>query len=518
VRRIFILLTLAAGPVCWDSQALADEASGTRLAGLERGPYGAGFEVRSGTDRTRRINTRDAGARIGVAIWYPARQAESGGPAMTALDYRLLDLGRDPSDAERKRRAEDEASALVGWRHIGVVELTKEQALASLATHGIGRRGAPAAGGRFPVVLLLGGPFYLSTTAELLASHGFLVAAPFRFSDQSSEVDASRFSWYLDNSVRDAEWALDSLSEYPAADTRFVAALGHGGGGMQALVLAMGNRAIKALANVDAANFSSRSAPNEIPSYSPRLVRVPYLFIATEETRKGLDRFEDFREMRFCDSFEVVLSNPDLRHHDLSDIGRAVSAPMALRGAAQQGVERDYSMTQQMLVRFFQVESASDPAGDRVAAFSAWLDKRQGESYRVTVRRGVEPAPTVAAALEDLGAGTLPRLRQAQQRDPQAAVFEPDSLARILGKALANRDFESAAGLAQFALELHPASLVLQASRSEALEGRGDIESAIGVAKACAATDPVSDWRATVAINACKERAERLAARGPESR
>jgi hypothetical protein len=499
-------------------EALALDAPRTRLDGLEPGPYGVGFEVRDGTDRTRRINARDAGTRIGVAIWYPARQADSGSASMTALDYRRLDFGRELSVAEQKRHADDEASALVGWRHLGIVELTQQQALDSLGTRGIAVRGAPAAPGRFPVIMLLGGPAYLSTTAELLASNGFLVAASFRFRDQSSEVETPHFAWYFENSVRDAEWALDGLREHPAADLGFVGALGHGGGGLQALLLAMRNRAIKALANVDAANFSTRSSPSQIPSYSPRLQRAPYLFIATAETRKSLDLFDDFLQMRFCDRIEVVLSDPELRHHDLSDIGRAVTAPMALRGAAQAAVQQDYSTTQQMLVRFFKAESTSDPAHVAAAAFSTWLEKGQGERYSVTLRQGVEPAPTPAAALADLGSDTVPALRQAQRRDPEAAVFGLDGFANLLRGALGKRDFQNADALAQFGLELHPNAPVLQAYRSEALEGRGEIASATQVAKACAAIDPASDWRATVAVNACKERAERLAERGSESR
>jgi len=513
VTRATLLLTVVAGVAGAGHASTAPviDTTGTRLDGVETGSHAVGFEVRSDTDRTRRINPRDEGTRIGLAIWYPARPADSGGATVTALDYRLLDLGPDPTPAETSRFAEDEASALVGWRHIGVVELTKEQALGSLATRGIARRGAPPAAGRFPVVMLLGGPFYLSTTAEALASHGFLVAAPFRFKDQSNEVQARHFAWYFENSVRDAEWALDRLREHAAADLGFVGALGHGGGGMQALLLAMRDRAVSAVANVDAANFSSRSTSNEMPSYDPRLLRVPYLFIATEETRKSLDRFDDFLQMRFSDRYEVALRNPDLRHHDLSDIGRAVTAPMALRGAAQQSVQRDYATTQRMLVRFFR-DLSTGGSGSQ-ADFSRWLQAGRGEEYSITFRKGLEPAPTLEATLDRLGASTLPTLRQALGRDPEAAIFEPESLSRLLVGALVRRDFETADGLARFALELHPGSAVLAEHRSEALEGRGEVASALAVAKACAAADPGSDWRSAVAIDACKERVERLQGR-----
>ena len=70
--------------------------------------------------------------------------------------------------------------------------MTDAQARASLHTGGIAVRAAPARPGRYPVVVVLGGPYYLGTTAEFLASHGFLVVAPVRFSDRANEVGTAR--------------------------------------------------------------------------------------------------------------------------------------------------------------------------------------------------------------------------------------------------------------------------------------------------------------------------------------
>ena len=95
--------------------------TGTRLAGIELGPYGVGFEVRTMRDPTRRINATDAGTDVALAMWYPAAKDERGGDAMTALDYRLLELGSEVTPADRRRYAEDEAALAVAVRHIGIV-------------------------------------------------------------------------------------------------------------------------------------------------------------------------------------------------------------------------------------------------------------------------------------------------------------------------------------------------------------------------------------------------------------
>lgn len=80
-----------------------------------------------------------------------------------------------------------------------------------LSTGGIATRGAAPAAGMFPVVMVLGGQYYLSTTAEFLASHGFVVAAPFRFSDQLNEIAGGGFNWmtYVEERVRDARQRAD---------------------------------------------------------------------------------------------------------------------------------------------------------------------------------------------------------------------------------------------------------------------------------------------------------------------
>ena len=486
------------------------ETAGTRLAGLTLGPYAVGFEARRGIDPTRRINPSDVGTRVGIAIWYPADSSAGTGTAMSSLDYRLLEFLTPPTADERQMYEDGEAAALLAWRHIGIVDLTKAQATASLHARGIAVRGAPALPGRRPMVMVLGGRYYLSSTAEVLASHGFVVVAPYRFVDQSNEIGTQAFSWYLENSVRDAEWALQEMRGDSRADAGLVSAIGHGGGGLQAMLFAMRNREVAAVVNVDAGNFSSRSRARDLAFYSPRLMRAPFLYMATRATKDGQDQFEDFSAMTFADRYEVILEHADIRHHDLSDLGRAVTAPLGLRGAAQPAVQRSYTDLHDMAVRFLKEHVT---AGADRQRFGDWLASRQAAgAYSVAVHRGVEPAPTVVRVLETLDGRTAGILRAARQRDPGAPVFQPDSLLRVTSKALAGRHFETAVAVADLAIELHPASPIFREQKSRALEGAGSTNAALAEASACAAMSAGNDWRASVALNACRERVARLKA------
>jgi hypothetical protein len=457
--------------------------------GLTPGRFGVGFRVQRTVDPTRNTNPAIRGTPLGMAIWYPAEASAAPPPAITQLDYRLLAFSEAPTDAVRRAFRDAEAGMMVAWRRVGIVPLTLDQARAALDAVGRAVRDAAPARGKFPVVVVLGGPFYLSTTAEFLASHGYLVMAPFRFRDEANEIPSLGFTWYLENSVRDAEWALAELSRDAAADTTQVAALGHGGGGLQALLLAMRSRAIGLLANIDAGNFSARSNPRQIAFYHPRLLRAPYLFIATADTRKGLDQFADFENMRFSRRYEVILPDPALRHHDLSDIGRGVTAALALRGDAQSAVLKQYADVQQMLLRFLNSRGGSPCSYPE---------------YTMSSRDAVEPAPTPVEVLRNLDAFPVERLTAIHRVDSDAPLFSEDEMQNLVAVA-------RTAQLARFALQLHPGSLPVQELASAVLESAGD-PAAREIAQRCAAAPPpANDWRSTAAQAACRERVQRLA-------
>jgi hypothetical protein len=486
--------------------APSPSVSGTRLAGVRLGPHAVGFAVRSTVDPTRHVNAVDAGVRITLATWYPATRYASMAPAMTALAYHLLPLGT-ADDADRRRYEEDEITALCSWRHVGIVELTREQASQSLHTAGIARRDAPAHEGTWPVVLLMGGPFYLASTAEMLASHGFVVIAPFRTDDQQNDVNAQAFPWYLENAVRDAEWAVHVvLSSRRIAPPRLFA-MGHGGGGMQALLFTMRNRNVSALVDIDAANFSSRSRARDLAFYSPRLLRVPYLHILREETRRDQDQYDDFTAMAFGRRVEVVLQDEAVRHHDLSDIGRAVAQPMRIRGDAQSSVEREYADVQDTIVRFLQ--APADAAGQTAA--ETWLTSHDGASrHAVKVYAAIEPAPVVQQVIATLDASTPALLRAAHDRDPNAAVFDATNLARIIERAMVGPGPRTAIAIADVSREIHPDDPVFLALKSEASQAAGDPAAALSAARACAATPAGDDWHVKATVTRCQDEVKRL--------
>ena len=145
---------------------------------------------------------------------------------------------------------------------------------------------------------------------------------------------------------------------------------------------------------------------------------------------------------------------------------------MAIRGTAQADVQRRYVEVHDMAVRFLLERSDRVPAGS--IRFAEWLSAQRGPRTSVTVRTGTEPAPTVVRVLETVDAQTLTTLRDARHRDPAAPLFEAQNLSRVVSKAIAG-DLESALGLVDFALAVHPSAPILHALKSQILEARGDL-------------------------------------------
>src|SRR5918995_485091 len=78
-------LLLVSGPSAFSQSPLAVDLQSSRLTGVQIGPHRVGFETRTATDGTRRINSTDVATKFGVAIWYPAQRGADR-PPMTSLD------------------------------------------------------------------------------------------------------------------------------------------------------------------------------------------------------------------------------------------------------------------------------------------------------------------------------------------------------------------------------------------------------------------------------------------------
>jgi pimeloyl-ACP methyl ester carboxylesterase len=393
---------------------------------------------------------------VQLVLWYPARRVDAAKPRLTQLDYAMLGEPGEPTDAKRRAVSEASVELATRWLHLGIVPQTREQAQAALAASQWGVRDAAPAPGRFPVVVI-GHPAYLSTTAEFLASHGYLVVSASQFDSAWSERPAPGQGMSYEPDVRTQEWGLSELAREPMADLQRVAALGHGGGGMQAMLLAQRYAALDAVVCVDAASFSSRSHWGDIPFAGPLQLRVPMLNILRRQSLEQQDRYDDFRRMRYSERYEVVFDDAELRHHDLSNFGRGVSTVLNARGPAQPMVLDRYAAVQRMMLAFLDHVIGAKPAASLELRLAG-----EGAGYRVTALPAIVAAPSIPAAVELFstrpGAQAAAELKRHHAADPEAPTFTAESLAEIGRRLLRVSRAAEARELLEFGAELHPRS------------------------------------------------------------
>jgi hypothetical protein len=133
----------------------------------------------------------------------------------------------------------------------------------------------------------------------------------------------------------------------------------------------------------------------------------------------------------------------------------------------------------------------------------------------ISLRPGIDPAPTTAQMMRPLDRNAAAKLRDARQRDPEGAVFQEGALSQLITQALSQRELQTAAALAALATEMHPKSAVLLAQASRVAEEGENRAGAVAAATACAALDVGNDWRAMAAIAQCKAGLERFKETSP---
>jgi hypothetical protein len=235
-------------------------------------------------------------------------------------------------------------------------------------------------------------------------------------------------------------------------------------------------------------------------------MRIPYLNVLTADTKSQSDRYADFEKMKFSQRYEVVLRNPELRHHDLSNVGRAVSASLGIRGVAQNAVLKNYADVQATLFQFLEANRRKQGHW-----FTQWLQQIGTEGdYSISVRDAVEPAPPLSDVLDAIEDWTPQRLREAYRRDTDAEVFTENGLLQILAVARSH-SLPMALSLVPFATEVQGNSLEILSVASAIAESAGDSCTARILGDRCLAL-PIAadDWRALAAQTECRKRSERL--------
>jgi hypothetical protein len=250
--------------------------------GLEPGPFQPGFRLIEKQDPSRFYPRESGQSRdvriVRIYVWFPAAKSVATPLLfedflrMAAEDFRL------PSEGNPAEWPEDSVPVpLKKGLEEGQFRALLDRPTASVLN-------ADPADGSFPLIVLGQGLYYESPLSHLvmceyLASKGYVVATcpllgtQYRLANLNAED--------LETQIRDMEFIIGSISEFPNVSPDLLGLIGYDMGGMAGVTLTMRNPAVDAFLCLDAAILYGHGSglPNSHPSYREDRFTVPFMNI-----------------------------------------------------------------------------------------------------------------------------------------------------------------------------------------------------------------------------------------------
>ncbi|MDB5235083.1 MAG: dienelactone hydrolase [Hymenobacter sp.] len=473
--------------LCFCTQ-IALAASG--FADLRQGPQGVGFRVvhqydysrtyRGKTDMvTGQPYTGELARPVQTLVWYPAPK---GGTPVRYADY----MRTEATDETFGRPAPEIAAFMDERRQWATAKVGAKQAAALLDQRMWAVADAPAAAGKFPVVIYAAGggstAFENADLCEYLASHGYIVLASRSLGTRTKLINVDLEG--LDSQARDIRFLLAYAQTLPQADMTHVAAAGWSWGGLANALAASLDSRITALVSFDGTQHRD---------YNKAVARtglaLPWLYIQrrSESVRElsaaGMETSSILlNEAKYADVYHVVMA--PMEHLDFSSYALRMAPPTNFTEYSRAEIETAYHWTCRYTLEFLNAHLRSEGAGrqflDRTPIQNG-VPAHLARVYRLPAASG--PVPTqagFAAALATRGFDhALEVYRQVQQLDPAFALSE-DALNgwgyQLMREA---HNLPAAAAIFQLGTSLYPNSANLFDSLGEANENNHDTAAAI---------------------------------------
>ena len=454
---------------------------------LAPGQFGVGFMKRELRDPTRpelpkvdgsgRPQTADRSRPMSVHIWYPT--ARQSGQPMTFRDY-MFSHHADTASAETLRT--DEANRRRFFAQFGTVSDTGWARL--LATPLLARRNAPAASGRFPLVIGMLRTLSTTVTNEYLASHGYVVAMVNAFQPDNPDAGIG-----LEVAVRDMEFAVPEMRKLPFVDPTKLAALGFSGSGFSQILFAMRHPDVDAVSDLESAIFDDRVywPLNRGWGYSVTALRVPFLHTYSVPLSKRETRISEFESMRYAPRHHYLVDAPGIHHWDFATEGMSASTVLRIRGENGPRLQKVFETTNRYLLAFFNAYVKRDQA--ELAFLRRDPAANGAPAGLATIRElpAIQPAPSIEAfQTMMLSRGpqvAMAAFNDAYRTDPQAALFNETRLNQLAYRLLRDQKRAEAIAIFRAIVALKPESSNAYDSLAEALEGAGERAEALSLTR-----------------------------------
>src|SRR5205085_568906 len=354
----------------------AQQKSSTPFWGsLAAGPYAVGFRTIYEFDRTRTWRVTRGyekpfapdlnGRPIRINIWYPAVR----GARSEQLRFESYVNPGGPKEFNELNTILELREKVSSSYHDHWADVLKTPVNAYANT-------TPAKG-RFPLVLYAGGLNSTSTTtvfviAEFLASHGYVVATVPLLGPTNENTEQGRMPSDRERAVEDLEFAWSALRAQPNVDETKVGVFGKSLGGIEAIIFAMRNANVSAVAGLDATyGFKgNEKLLAELADYAPRKMRAAFLDIRRDwdDPASVLDLSAE-HAFRYSDRSFVTIKK--MNHFDFDSdamIAFEFHLPIGPNEAVNPGRTREtayrgYQSVCRMLLDFFDEKLKGDRGG-----------------------------------------------------------------------------------------------------------------------------------------------------------
>ncbi|HKQ53925.1 MAG TPA: prolyl oligopeptidase family serine peptidase, partial [Pyrinomonadaceae bacterium] len=415
-----------------------------------------------------------------IQIFYPAR-LQSNAVRMVYGDYLNL-KGETPAAALVAQGLRQRAQVIHDYyqgKYLQAYRDGLDERLARVETAAV--RDAPAALGRFPVVIYGGGagfgPDENVVLWEFLASHGYVVAVvPMMGADGvSSAADAVG----LETHTRDLEFLFEQLHALPFADLGRAGAMGFSYGGQAALLMAMRNPDVKAVVGLDPSFIGAHYSRflTSSPFYNVDKVTVPVLELHRKD--ESTVTYEVTNALKYSERYSFEIDG--LNHVDFDNYALLYTAvlpeqvkrnsPVAARKAAYEAVSR-------YVLSFFDVylkaETSKRESLKKPAEWKGY--PREAVSFRYTEALLAPPsyADLLGIIREQGGARGEQIYREVLKRDPSARVISEPSINALGYELMDDGKIDEALRVLQLNAARFPRSANAYDSLADAYKKRGD--------------------------------------------
>jgi tetratricopeptide (TPR) repeat protein len=338
---------------------------------LPIGKYQVGFKIISITDKSRvskplynYLGEKETGSRhrtFNIHLWYPAKP-NTGKGNMTYGEYgyaeNMTSLNHPINKEKKTGLLESQRNSFQGF--FSAISDADWKKLSETAL--LSQKEANPLSEKFPLLIGVLRPLSTSITNELMASYGYVIAMII-----GDNADASSPQIRYINEVADMQQAIAHLNQTGMIDEERIGTYGFSGSGFSQVLLAMQDKRIGALADIESAIYGEASWDQLAASdyYDAKKLHIPFLHIYGKKLAQGDKHFDDFHKKIYSERYHLQLNYQNLHHWDVATEGRVSTTVLHVRGEKEPFLQDSYELTHQYLLHFFNAVLKKDKSSQQ---------------------------------------------------------------------------------------------------------------------------------------------------------